>query len=236
MQANVTIPGRFNGPPRSGNGGYSCGVVASFIDGPARVRLHVPPPLDVSMQVVRQPDGTVELFDGDTLVGSGGPISYTLEIPTPPDIASARDAMTRFIATEKHLFATCFVCGPGRPDCDGLELFPGPVVDWNLLACVWQPAADLLDSQGYVRPEVMWAALDCPGFFAAMGDTLRPAVLGQLEGELCRPVAADEPLVVFSWPLGSDGRKHYGGTAVATAAGEVVASSHSTWIELKSPN
>ena len=46
MMAVVSIPSRFNGPPLSGNGGYSCGVLAAFIDGPAQVRLHVPPPLD----------------------------------------------------------------------------------------------------------------------------------------------------------------------------------------------
>ena len=48
MDRSVIIPSRFNGPPDSGNGGYSCGVLAAFIDGPARVRLHVPPPLDKS--------------------------------------------------------------------------------------------------------------------------------------------------------------------------------------------
>ena len=42
MSTQVTIPARYNGPPDSGNGGYSCGVLAAFIDGPARVRLHSP--------------------------------------------------------------------------------------------------------------------------------------------------------------------------------------------------
>ena len=42
---DVTIDPRFNGPPDSGHGGYVSGVVASFLEGPARVRLHRPPPL-----------------------------------------------------------------------------------------------------------------------------------------------------------------------------------------------
>ena len=36
---DVTIDPRFNGPPDSGHGGYVSGVVAGFLQGPARVRL-----------------------------------------------------------------------------------------------------------------------------------------------------------------------------------------------------
>ena len=64
----IQIPARFNGPPNSGNGGYSCGVLAAFIDGPSRVRLHVPLPLDRELRVVEAQDGRVEMYDGDTLV------------------------------------------------------------------------------------------------------------------------------------------------------------------------
>ena len=46
IPASLSIPARFNGPPASGNGGYSCGVLAACVAGPARVRLHAPPPLD----------------------------------------------------------------------------------------------------------------------------------------------------------------------------------------------
>ena len=44
--ATVVIDRRFNGPEHSSNGGYACGSVAAFIDGPAEVTLRVPPPLD----------------------------------------------------------------------------------------------------------------------------------------------------------------------------------------------
>ena len=30
MTASASIPQRFNGPPTSGNGGYSCGILAGF--------------------------------------------------------------------------------------------------------------------------------------------------------------------------------------------------------------
>jgi hypothetical protein len=233
MTAKVDIPARFNGPPTSGNGGYSCGLVADYIDGAARVRLHVPPPLDTPMQVSVADDGSVEMYDGETLVGSGHAIDYQLEIPPAPTLEQAKDAMTRFPAYEKHIFPTCFVCGPGRPHHDGLEIFPGPVKDWSLLACVWNPSEDLLDEAGNIPENILWAALDCPGAFATMGGKEIASVLGQLDVEITAPVKGGQPLIVYSWPLGNEGRKYYAGAAVASASGEVVASSYSIWIELK---
>ena len=141
--------------------------------------------------------------------------------------------MAGFPCYEGHAFPTCFVCGPQRPEYDGLEIFPGPVSGRNVLACPWRPGADMLDSKGNIRPEIMWSALDCPGYFAAMGDHLRRAMLGELAGELRTAVAGGQPLVVYAWPLGEDGRKFYAGTAVAPADGVVVACSKSTWILLQ---
>lgn len=228
--AFISIPGRYNGPPHSGNGGYSCGLLASFIDGPARIRLHVPPPLDRVFDVMEAENGRVEMFDGETLVGSGGPAKEVIDVPAAPSLAAARDAVTRYAGNMEHPLDTCFVCGPNRPARDGLELFAGPVTDWTLLACPWQPADDLLDEAGNVRPELVWAALDCPGYFAAVGANPRLALLGELYAELRLPVPGGEPLVVFSWPVGEDGRKLFAGVAVATAEGEVLACSRSTWI------
>lgn len=232
MSAEVTIASQYNGPPNSGNGGYTCGVLAAFLGGPARVRLHVPPPLNTALRVVETAAGGVEMYDGDTLVGSGAPAAVDLDIPAAPSLEQAEEATARYLCYEDHNFPTCFVCGPERIDHDGLELFPGPVSDWNLLACPWQPAADCLDTAGTVRPEIVWSALDCPGYFAAMGEYIRPAVLGELVGDIHADVPGGERLVVYSWPLGEEGRKFYAGTAIATAAGEVLASSRSTWILL----
>jgi hypothetical protein len=41
---SVTIPARFNGPHESGNGGYSAGALAAFLDGAAEVSLRRPVP------------------------------------------------------------------------------------------------------------------------------------------------------------------------------------------------
>lgn len=233
MIGHSSIPGRFNGPPDSGNGGYSCGVLAVFIDGPCRVRLHVPPPLDADLRVIEAEDERVEMYDENILVASAVPASEAMEIPSAPSVDEARDALTRFSGYHDHPLDTCFVCGPNRQGHDGLELFTGPVRDWTLLASTWTPAADLLDESGNVRAEVVWAALDCPGYFAAVGSDLRMALLGELYAELRTPVPGGQDLVVYSWPISEEGRKLFAGTAVANAQGEVLACSRSTWIVLK---
>lgn len=232
MDQTTEIPARYNGPPTSGNGGYSCGLLAGYINGPARVRLHSPPPLDTPLQVVTTQTG-VEMYDGDSLVASGVPATLELDIPAAPYLADAEAAMARFPCYEGHSFPTCFVCGPQRSCHDGLELFPGSIGDDGVMACIWRPAEDMLDARGIIRDEILWSALDCPGYFAAMGEDLRPALLGELTAELPSEVAGDQPLVVFAWPLGVDGRKFFAGTAIATAAGEVVACSRSIWIHLQ---
>lgn len=233
MQTEVSIPGRFNGPPNSGNGGYSCGLLGALVDGPARVRLHVPPPLDTPMRLEHRGDGGVEMYDGDTLVGSAAPATLELEAPPAPSPGQAAAAARRFPCYHDHLFPTCFVCGPGRDAGDGLQLFTGPVDAGDVVACTWQPDPDLADGNGRLLTEVVWAALDCPGYFAAFGDELLPAVLGELVGRVDRPVPCNGVLVVYAWPLGQEGRKFYAGSAVANSEGEVLALAHSTWIQLK---
>ena len=57
----ITIPKRFCGPPTSGNGGYSCGRLAAFVQGPAEITLRAPPPLDTKLSIERH-DGVVKLL------------------------------------------------------------------------------------------------------------------------------------------------------------------------------
>ncbi len=175
----------------------------------------------------------MSLYDGETLVGSAEPAALQLDVPAPPSPEEALAAMSGFPWYEGHAFPTCFVCGPGRSQHDGLALFPGPLAEAEIHACLWRPAADLLDIGGNIRPEILWAALDCPGYFAAMDGQSRPALLGELAGELHSAASGADALVVYAWPLGSQGRKFYAGTAIATARGEVVARARSTWIVLQ---
>jgi hypothetical protein len=50
----LTIPARFNGPPSSANGGYTCGLVAGLVGTEvASVSLRAPPPLERPLAVRR---------------------------------------------------------------------------------------------------------------------------------------------------------------------------------------
>jgi hypothetical protein len=225
----ITIPGRFNGPPRSGNGGYVSGRLARYLSGPASVRLRVPPPLDQALKVEATGD-EASLFDGDTLVAHARRIEFELAAPPPPSFADAEAASKSYSGFVRHLLPHCFVCGPRRGVGDGLRIFPGPTADDGLLTAPWVPHASLDDGTGRVAPEFLWAALDCAGAFAVMPDTEQPIILGELCARLDGELAIGEPCVVRAWSIGSEGRKRFAGTALHSAAGVPIAVARATWI------
>ena len=134
MPETLTIPARFNGPPASANGGYTCGVVAGLVGADeVSVSLRLPPPIDKPLAVVRDGD-QVELRDGYARVAEGGPAELLLEVPDPisPEDAAAASAAGRDHWCDHHPFPTCFACGPCREPGDGLRLFPGALRDAHL--------------------------------------------------------------------------------------------------------
>jgi hypothetical protein len=73
----LVIPSRFCGPPGSGNGGYVCGRIAAYLDGPVTVTLRRPPPLATPMTVERRrlsphPPGPHADSRGGLLAGQPG--------------------------------------------------------------------------------------------------------------------------------------------------------------------
>lgn len=222
----LTIEKRFCGPPASGNGGYVCGRLAAFVAGPARVRLSRPIPLERPLRVVAT-DAEARLFDGETLLATAVPATVPLKTPPPPTLARARAASAAYPGFRQHPFDTCFVCGPKRAAGDGLRVFPGAAD--GIVAAPFQAPADLLDENGHLRPEHVWAALDCPGYFAVAGDTMEPMLLGELAAAIVAPVPAG-PLVAFAWPGTAEGRKRRCGSALATPDGAVLAVATGTWI------
>jgi hypothetical protein len=76
----------------------------------------------------------------------------------------------------------------------------------------------------------VWSALDCPSYFAL--GTTPIAVLGRITAAIDRVPLVGEQLIAMGWPMGTDGRKLYSGSALATPAGEVLAKAATTWIEL----
>jgi len=231
LTESVTFPGRFNGPPRSGNGGYVSGRLARYVAGPASVRLRLPPPLDRPLTVEAEGD-EARLLDGDKLVAQARRAELDLVPPAPPSFADAEAASRACAAFARHPLPHCFVCGLARAEGDGLRIFPGPIGKAGLLAATWVPDASLDDGSGRVAPEFLWSALDCPGGFASMRDPEQPIILGELHARLDGALSIGEPSVVAAWPLGADGRKRYAGTALYSATGVPIAVARATWIEI----
>ena len=93
------------------------------------------------------------------------------------------------------------------------------------------------DDAGFDRPEIVWAVLDCPTYFAAYVDTPDPlpaAVLARFAARVDSPVRAGEEHVAIGWPIGIDGRKLRAGSAVLSGDGETLAVAEALLIEPRS--
>jgi hypothetical protein len=220
--STVTVPARFNGPPSSGNGGYSCGVVAAALGRPAAVSLRRPVPLDRELALRHEEDGKVCAFGGDELIVEAVPAEPLGAWDGPAvTLDAARAARDSYAAPLEGEFGHCFVCGRSRHD--GFDIFTGPVEGADLVASPWTPPAWAGDADGAVRPEFVWAALDCPGYFALHGGDMTIAYLARQQVEILAPIRPDVEYVVVGRPLERSGRKGLSATAVLDLDGTVLA-------------
>jgi len=231
----LSIPAFFNGPPESGNGGYTCGRVAELVDAEvAEVSLRSPPPLETPLEVVREGDG-VSVMDGDTLVAVGARSELLVDMPDPVpagEVQAAQEAGREQWSTG-HPFPTCVVCGPARPDGFGIVPAALPGRD-GLFGAAWTPGEASDDGEGRVRTELVWAALDCPTSAPVANFGEGPAmVLASLTARLGCPLRVGEPHTILSWALGEDGRKHWSAAALYDSNGVLACASRALWIELR---
>jgi hypothetical protein len=227
------VASRFNGPPRSGNGGYTVGLLGKHVGPEVEITLKRPIPMDRDIEVVcRGVEATLE--DAGTEIASARPTELDLDIPEAVSFARAAGARASFAGYAHHPFPGCFVCGTGRCCGDGMCLFTGPI-DTGIVASSWVPEAEFVTEDGTIAPELVLAALDCPGAWALIDryGIDGPFVLGRMSYRLERPIYAGERYVVQGWALGREGRKSFCGTAVYDAEGTVCASAAATWIELR---
>jgi hypothetical protein len=153
--------------------------------------------------------------------------------PAPPGLEAALAAGDRYLGLEQRIHPICFTCGPERQEGDGLRIFAGQVesAPAGHVACVWTPDPAFADAEGLVPTEVIWAALDCPGFFAwVVKEGRHGALLGTMTGEVIRRPRAGETCIVTAWPLVREGRKETAGVALFSAEGELLARGHQVWI------
>ncbi|PKN19884.1 MAG: hypothetical protein CVU71_05815 [Deltaproteobacteria bacterium HGW-Deltaproteobacteria-6] len=235
----VTIPSKYKGPPDIANGGYVCSLFAEYIDGVIDVMIKRPTPLDRELQICTGGDGIYYLMDGDQMIIQAKPGTMDLAVPDAPTYEEAVRAAAASIAlkptpythvTGHGIHPICFCCGADVPEGEGLKIHPGQVLGTNMVAAPWTPSMEYGDKQGYVLPEFIWTALDCPGAYALWELTdAKPGFLGRLIGQIEKPLCCDEPCVVAAWPTGSDGRKLYTGTALFDSQGHIIGRSLATW-------
>lgn len=218
----MQIPARYNGPPGSGNGGWSAGAFAvssGFTVGgePLEVTLRKPPPLDTPLTVaggsVLDPDGVLI-----AQVGPAGPVG---EPVAPASYDEAAAVSTAYPGFTSHPFPTCYVCGPERPD--GLRLFPGFLSD-ERSAAPWTVPAD-------VSVPTVWAALDCPGGWSAL-HTGRTFVLGRIAARISVMPEPGWDCVVVGRADAIDGRKAFTSSTVYSPDGDPLGTARATWIQV----
>lgn len=237
LDSNFQIASQFNGPPNSGNGGYVSGRLAKYISGPTQVTLRMPPPLDEAMSLMRHEDGNIQLLNGEQLIAEARSGSLDLEVPEPPSLKETEIASQSYIGFNSHLYPSCFVCGPDRPNHDGMGIFAGPLEGrkTSTVAAPWRPQ-HAFANDGIVSSEYVWGALDCPGAYSLpVGhEGAGVILLGRLTADLIQPVYVDQTYRIIGWYIARDGRKHYTGTAIFSESGELCGQAKGIWIELKS--
>lgn len=242
---DLLVPARFCGPAGSGNGGWSAGALAALLDAaPAdhaqpwptvQVTLRQPPPLDTPLPVT---DGAARDASGE-VVAAAEVVTRSLEPVEAVDLATATTGAASYAGLASHPFPTCFACGTGRAEGDGLRIFPGRVADDTegraRVAAPWTPhQAEAEDWHEYADDHrraslaVTWAALDCVGGWA--GDLEeRLMVLGRMTARIDALPRVGEPHVVVGGARGTDGRKTFTASSLHDADGRLLGVAEHVW-------
>lgn len=233
LHRTIVIAPRFCGPPDSANGGYCAGIVAAAISGPAKVVLRAPPPLGTALQLAHLNDRSV-LADGERELAVATITDPLAAPPDAPDPDRVADAMQRYTGWREHAFPGCFVCGPQRRHGDGLRIFPGAVSASHpaLVAAFFLPDASIADATDAIPAQMVWAALDCPNYFALPQPGMR-ALLGTMRAHIHDTPTIGERCIAYAWAMGSEGRKHRAGSALVGADGRLLGVAETLWIALR---
>ncbi|MHB0769048.1 hypothetical protein [Bradyrhizobium sp. 5.13L] len=205
--------------------------------------LRAPPPVERPLDVLTRADGGIELRENDVLLATAR--TTGINVPDIPRVsyAAAEEAVGRTPYDEQsHNLPGCFVCGPARDDGDGLRIFAGPLQAEAVpgkpvvFAASWVPHGSLSGEDGYVAPEFVWAALDCPTGYCSVGarhlglNGDETALLGRMAARIDRRPRPGDRCVVVAWPTGREGRKLFAESALLDAEQEVLATARATWL------
>ncbi|WP_338129085.1 hypothetical protein [Bradyrhizobium yuanmingense] len=205
--------------------------------------LRAPPPLERSLDVLTGADGGIELRENGKLLATVR--ATDIDVPDVPRVSyeAAEEAAGRTPYEEQtHNLPTCFVCGPARGHGDGLRIFAGPLQAGAVpgkpvvFAASWVPHGSLAGEDGYVAPEFVWAALDCPTGYCSVGarhlglNGDETVLLGRMAARIERRPRPGDRCAVVAWPTGREGRKLFAESALLDAEQEVLATARATWL------
>ncbi|HZM74314.1 MAG TPA: hypothetical protein VFC19_01225 [Candidatus Limnocylindrales bacterium] len=222
---DIIIDARHNGPPGTGNGGWTAGLIGARLDPgaeeSAEVTLRKPPPLEVPMRVTAAAQGIEVVSPAGEMIATARP--READIPAVPSVAAdeAREASKRYPGHGYHHFPTCFVCGPRRPD--GLRIFPG-LVDEGRTAAIFDVPAE-------IDQPMVWASLDCPGGWTVI-DSDSPWVLGRIAAIVDELPKPGDECVVVGQVVSRQGRRALVRTSLYAPLGGLLARAEATWIRL----
>lgn len=227
----MRIASRFSGPPSSGNGGYTAGLLASALGGSVEVTLRRPPRLEHELGL-RVDEERAELTDadGELLVAEARRAAPAVAPPRAVSFERAQAASKSYVGFERHHFPRCFVCGPARAVGDGLRIFPGFTLEGDCVAAPFVPDASLAGAGGLVRSEFLWAALDCVGYFAVAAPDYPVALLGRMTAELSGELEVGQRCVVQGAALLRDGRKLHAVTALYGPGDALIGVARQVWL------
>ncbi|MFG2795137.1 PaaI family thioesterase [Streptomyces pseudovenezuelae] len=230
----ITVPRHLRGYPGVAFGGYIAGVLAGRVAAKTvRVDFRWPTPVDVPVGLTDTADGGAVLTGADGVLAVATPDELALEVPDPPSWDEASAAAEAYRAAPPEGAADCFGCGLDRTPDTGLRQHCGVVPGRDLVATAWTAGPALADTEGKLRAELVWGALDCPGNAAGRlrGRLREGAVTASLTARLLRPVPVSSRLVSYAWVLSENGRKHRVGVALATAGGDLCAVASALWVD-----
>ncbi len=234
MTDTIRIDRRYEGPPGTGQGGWTAWRLADAIGEPVTIALRAQVPLDADLEIERYEDRwrlVDRSFASRVTVLEAERWDPAFASTEPVPIGAAADARSRFeYADHEHPAAGCFSCGIGP---DTMHVHAGPLGDGRY-ATDWT-APEWPAVEGIVPPGVLWAAIDCTAaWYVCSTAERRMAFTVQYAAEVTAPIRAGGRYSLVGWsgdfPAEWDGRKRGAASAAFDEDGACVARAHSFWV------
>lgn len=227
----VVVESRFKGPPTCGNGGYVAGLLARLAGGHRTVAMRLPTPLDTPL-AFDHADEPARLVDGDKLVAEAR-VADTADLPEPPAPPTLAEAEAAG-ATAVCYHPTCLSCGDKLDAANGLRVGVGQLEGRAAghLAGVWTVDPAFVGADGLAPEEIVWAAIDCPGYYAWVANEGRHgAMTGTMQAEVLERPRAGDQCIVLAWPIERPSeRREIAGVALFSSDGRLMARALQVWI------